>query len=201
MGQSPHDSWLSLDLWPHSSSSLWSWYWFPVPVTPETIAHQNSKCRETKPKQSFYFLILVANVRVSRRKAWQLSPALKADLPGQEISLTDHFCITGTKGRSCHQAMHLLLSNKLGDMWHPPKEGCVGVKGEHSCSPHSTAQRPSGCPHSCLSTDHCKRDWAPLQQRVGTTFRIALKCFPKGIWETIMSESRCESELFLLYIF
>lgn len=160
---------LSLDLWPQSSISFWSWYWFPIPVTPEVTAHQNSKCRETKPKQSFYLLILVAKIQVSWRKAWQLSPALKTDLPGQEISLTDNFRITGTKGRSCHQAMHLLLSNKLGHMWQPPEELCVGVKGQHSSSPCPAAQRPPGCPCSCLSTNHCRgtslhcsTGWAPV---------------------------------------
>lgn len=66
-------------------------------------------------------------------------------------------------------------------MCHPPEEVCVGVKGEravlHTPLPRDILAAPA--PASALTT--AKRDQSPLQQRVGTSVRIALKCFPKGI--------------------
>lgn len=95
----PNSAWTSAV----RSSSLWS----PVPVIPEATAHQNSKCRKTKSKQSFY-LILAANIRDLPKKSMAAVTGPQTDLPGREISLIDHFCITGTKGGFYHQAKYIL---------------------------------------------------------------------------------------------
>lgn len=76
--------------------------------------------------------------------------------------------------------------------------GCEGRAQLFStlCCPETSWLCPLMPQHWALQTGtglHCSTGWELV--------RIALKCFPKGIWETVMSGSGCKSGLFLtLYL-
>lgn len=84
----------------------------------------------------------------------------------------------------------------------PTQEVWVGVKGQHSCSPHVAAQSHPGCPHSCLSNDHCKEGLVSTAAEDGNQFQDWTEVFSQGdLRDTIISGSGCKSGLLLLYIF
>lgn len=111
----PNSAWTSAV----RSSSLWS----PVPVTPETTAHQNSKCRETKSKQSFY-LILAANIRDLHGSCHRPSDRFARPRNKPYRPFLHHW----NKRRILPSGkVHIAMKEILEDIWHPYEEGCVCV--------------------------------------------------------------------------